>query len=145
LRPLLETRGCCKLIIAAPVLRAAHKGGLRWRMAVIRYARQHGTKRLWLARLMDRRPLARIKAAVDRRNFLIHEYWRDAGYKFATEEGRAEMIAELSADTDTFEKLANDLREATRPTRQKLGIKDEALDERVERRMADIRNGMELE
>ena len=25
-------------------------------MAVIRYARQHGTKRLWLARLMGRRP-----------------------------------------------------------------------------------------
>src|SRR5262244_3291272 len=34
---------------------------LRWllvvgAMAVIRYARQHGTKRLWLARLMERRP-----------------------------------------------------------------------------------------
>src|SRR5262245_59586513 len=26
-------------------------------MAVIRYARQHGTKRPWLARLMDRRPI----------------------------------------------------------------------------------------
>ena len=35
---------------------------LRWllvagAMAVIRYARQHGTKRLWLARLMGRRPV----------------------------------------------------------------------------------------
>ncbi len=34
---------------------------LRWllvtgAMAVIRYARQHGTKRLWLARIMDRKP-----------------------------------------------------------------------------------------
>jgi transposase len=34
---------------------------LRWllvagAMAVIRYARQHGTKRLWLTRIMDRRP-----------------------------------------------------------------------------------------
>jgi transposase len=34
---------------------------LRWLLvagaiAVIRYARQHGTKRLWLARLMGRRP-----------------------------------------------------------------------------------------
>jgi transposase len=25
-------------------------------MAVIRYARQHGTKRAWLIRIMDRRP-----------------------------------------------------------------------------------------
>jgi transposase len=35
---------------------------LRWllvtgAMAVIRYARQHGTKRLWLARIMERRPI----------------------------------------------------------------------------------------
>ena len=35
---------------------------LRWllvtgAMAVIRYARQHGTKRLWLARIMERRPV----------------------------------------------------------------------------------------
>ena len=35
---------------------------LRWllvagAMAVIRYARQHGTKRVWLARLMERRPI----------------------------------------------------------------------------------------
>ena len=35
---------------------------LRWllvagAMAVIRYARQHGTKRLWLARIMNRRPI----------------------------------------------------------------------------------------
>ena len=35
---------------------------LRWllvagAMAVIRYARQHGTKRLWLARIMERRPM----------------------------------------------------------------------------------------
>jgi len=26
-------------------------------MAVIRYARQHSTKRLWLARIMQRRPI----------------------------------------------------------------------------------------
>ncbi len=35
---------------------------LRWllvagAMAVIRYARQRGTKRLWLARIIDRRPI----------------------------------------------------------------------------------------
>jgi transposase len=26
-------------------------------LAVIRYARQHGTKRLWLARIVERRPI----------------------------------------------------------------------------------------
>src|SRR6266700_5478291 len=42
---------------------------LRWllvagAMAVIRYARQHGTKRLWLARIMDRRPIKVAAVAI---------------------------------------------------------------------------------
>src|SRR6187431_816476 len=42
---------------------------LRWllvtgAMAVIRYARQRGTKRLWLARMMERRPIRLVAVAV---------------------------------------------------------------------------------
>jgi hypothetical protein len=33
-------------------------------MAVIRYARQHGTRRLWLAHIMERRPLKVAAVAV---------------------------------------------------------------------------------
>ena len=51
---------------------------LRWllvagAMAVIRYARQHGTKRLWLTRLMDRRP-AKV-AAVALANKIARMAW----------------------------------------------------------------------
>jgi transposase len=51
---------------------------LRWllvagAMAVIRYARQHGTKRLWLARLMERRPLK--VAAVALANKIARMAW----------------------------------------------------------------------
>src|SRR6266851_2813447 len=51
---------------------------LRWllvagAMAVIRYARQHGTKRPWLARLMDRRPLK--VAAVALANKIARMAW----------------------------------------------------------------------
>jgi len=51
---------------------------LRWllvagAMAVIRYARQHGTKRLWLARLMGRRP-AKV-AAVALANKMARMAW----------------------------------------------------------------------
>jgi transposase len=42
-------------------------------MAVIRYARQHGTKRLWLARLMDRRPVK--VAAVALANKIARMAW----------------------------------------------------------------------
>jgi transposase len=46
---------------------------LRWllvagAMAVIRYARQHGTKRPWLARLMDRRPIKVAAVALAKRS-----------------------------------------------------------------------------
>ena len=51
---------------------------LRWllvagAMAVIRYARQHGTKRLWLTRIMDRRP-AKV-AAVALANKIARMAW----------------------------------------------------------------------
>ena len=42
-------------------------------MAVIRYARQHGTKRLWLARIMERRPI-RV-AAVALANKIARMAW----------------------------------------------------------------------
>jgi transposase len=51
---------------------------LRWllvagAMAVIRYARQHGTKRLWLVHLMDRRPVK--VAAVALANKIARMAW----------------------------------------------------------------------
>jgi transposase len=51
---------------------------LRWllvtgAMAVIRYARQHGTKRLWLARIMERRPVK--VAAVALANKIARMAW----------------------------------------------------------------------
>jgi transposase len=51
---------------------------LRWllvagAMAVIRYARQHGTRRLWLARIMQRRPIK--VAAVALANKIVRMAW----------------------------------------------------------------------
>src|SRR5690242_1055068 len=42
-------------------------------MAVIRYARQHGTKRAWLTRIMDRRPVK--VAAVALANKIARMAW----------------------------------------------------------------------
>ncbi len=87
----------------------------------------------------------RIKEAIKRRNYLTHDYWREAGYTFATEDGRAKMIAELTNDIETFETLAKDIMEATKPVRARLGISEETLNERVENRMADLKDGMCLD
>ena len=86
----------------------------------------------------------RIKAANKRRNHLVHSYWREKAFVFSTPEGRAKMIEELSGDADTFDRLAADVYEATKPIRARLGTKDEVLDEHVAQQMTNIRAGLPL-
>ena len=55
---------------------------LRWllvagAMAVIRYARQHGTKRLWLVRLMGRRPTEELAGCAGQ--YTAHGLGHDGG------------------------------------------------------------------
>jgi hypothetical protein len=45
-------------------------------MAVIRYARQHGTKRLWLVRLMGRRPVKVAAVALANKIARMDGAWR---------------------------------------------------------------------
>lgn len=87
----------------------------------------------------------RIKDGLARRNHLTHNYWREQAYKFVTAEGRAEMLAELSKDADTFEKLASDIMEATQAVRKRLGISEEELSAEVENQLAMLRDGMTLD
>jgi ABC-type transporter Mla subunit MlaD len=86
-----------------------------------------------------------IKDALARRNYLTHNYWREQAYTFLTAEGRAEMIAELSKDTDNFEKLASDIMVATQAVRKRLGICEEKLNAGVEKQLADLQDGMVLD
>jgi hypothetical protein len=80
----------------------------------------------------------RIMDATLRRNFLAHDYWRSNAEKFMTKAGRDEMIEELSRDADTFEQLDKDVRMATKPVREKLGIKEDTLNERVEQNLGEL-------
>jgi hypothetical protein len=86
----------------------------------------------------------RISDATARRNFLAHHYWRESGEKFMTKEGRAEMIEELSRDADSFEQLDRDIRAATKPIREKLGINENALNEGVEKRLGELKEKLKL-
>ena len=88
---------------------------------------------------------SRISQATERRNFLAHHFWRESGTLLLTKAGRDKMIGELKGDCDIFERLEQDIIEATKPIRQELGIRDEELNARVEKRMADIMKGLELE
>jgi Protein of unknown function (DUF3732) len=86
-----------------------------------------------------------IMDALTRRNHLTHNYWREQAYTFLTVEGRTAMIAELSKDTDTFEKLAGDIMDATQAVRKRLGISEGKLNAGVEKQLADLQDGMVLE
>jgi hypothetical protein len=55
------------------------------------------------------------------------------------------MIEELSKDADTFEQLAKDIKEATKPVREKLEVKEAALDAAVEQRLAELKSELNLD
>jgi hypothetical protein len=82
----------------------------------------------------------RIHLATERRNFLMHNYWREMAELFATREGRTKMIAELENDAEMFEKLDEDIQAATEPVRQRLGIRDDVVNPYVEAYIAKFRD-----
>jgi hypothetical protein len=88
---------------------------------------------------LDEKLRQRISDAKERRDYLVHHYWRDLAVQFGTRVGRDKMIIELKDDADTFEALGKDIRTALKPVREKLGIKDEVLDAHVEKRMAELK------
>lgn len=80
----------------------------------------------------------RIIDATERRNFLAHHYWRESAEQFMTEDGRAKMIEELTKDAEVFEQLDKDIRSATKPVRERLGIKEALLNEGVEEQLGQL-------
>ena len=84
---------------------------LRWllvtgAMAVIRYARQHGTKRPWLARLMDRRP-TKVAAVA-----LANKIARIAWAMMVRGERFKEPMLLLAAASDHQQQITNELARA---------------------------------
>lgn len=86
----------------------------------------------------------RITDATKRRNFLAHNYWRESGEKFMTKEGRAQMIEELSKDAECFKELDRDIRVATKPVREKLGINEDAVNEGVEKQLGKLKEKLKI-
>lgn len=84
---------------------------------------------------------ARIVAAKKRRDFLTHHFWRDRAREFATANGRAAMRAELENDMNLFTELDRDVNAALQPARQRLGIKDQWLEEHMKKIMQEIKAG----
>lgn len=68
-----------------------------------------------------------LSAALVKRNWLAHGYFRDRASAFLTTEGRNAMILELQESQKLFENADQMLESATKPTRLKYGFTDERI------------------
>lgn len=84
----------------------------------------------------------RIEAARKRRNFLAHDYWREASVRFMTPEGRQGMRDELNADAETFGKLDRDIDSALKGARIAVGARDELLQALYDKMLEQIKAGL---
>lgn len=82
-----------------------------------------------------------LTAALTKRNFLAHNYFRERDTAFITEEGREKMIEELQEAQALFSEADNKLTEATKTAREKFGFTDEYLNQMFEDYLSKIKPG----
>lgn len=82
-----------------------------------------------------------LAAALTKRNYLAHNYFRERDAAFITEEGREKMIKELQEAQALFTAADNRLTEVTKAAREKFGFTDEYTNRMFEDYLAKIKNG----
>ncbi len=65
-----------------------------------------------------------LTEALNRRNYLAHQYFREKAESFVIRSGRAQMLHELQVDQQLFEKADEQLEKALAPFRAKHGVTD---------------------
>lgn len=68
-----------------------------------------------------------LSAALSKRNWLAHSYFRERAETFLTQSGRASMLAELEEAQAIFSQADAALDAAIKPARLKIGLTDEVL------------------
>lgn len=73
-----------------------------------------------------------LKAALTKRNWLAHHYFRERSEAFMSDEGCNDMISELEAATDLFDRADKALDVVSKPLAAKIGVTDDLIDAYVE-------------
>ena len=68
-----------------------------------------------------------LRDALQRRNWLAHDFFRERATEFLTSAGRDQMLAEVDECRFSFQTADRGLDDATRTSRQAAGISDEML------------------
>lgn len=74
-----------------------------------------------------------LTEALNRRNYLVHHYFREMAECFVTRSGRCHMLQELQNDQQLFEVADEKLRKALTPFREKHGVTDRVYEEEYSR------------
>lgn len=77
-----------------------------------------------------------IRAAVATRNFLAHHFWFERAHLMFSANNVRQLISELDGYAEMFDRLDARVSEWSEPTRQRLGLTDEVLQESLERTLA---------
>lgn len=83
---------------------------------------------------------ARIAEVKKRRDFITHHFWRERSVEFASSKGRAALRTELEADMNLFAQVDREVNAALLPVRQKLGIKEEWLEEHTKKMVQEMKD-----
>ncbi len=80
--------------------------------------------------------------AVERRNFLAHQFWYDRAHLFFTDVGLTDVLSELLEHISVFERAERDVEERFQEQRAALGLADP---ERLAASMADVIAGRDTQ
>lgn len=80
-----------------------------------------------------------LREALQRRNWLAHDFFRERAAEFGTPSGREQMLLEVDACRAVFEAADSRLDGITRPLRLSAGITDELMDREYRRMYGAVR------
>lgn len=78
----------------------------------------------------------RLKVALNKRNYLAHQFWFERSHLMYNEEGLLEMRQELLELSYLFSQLDEDITESLKPKREAFGIADEIIEKSLSRLLA---------
>lgn len=75
--------------------------------------------------------------ALNKRNWLVHDFFRERATQFMSAEGRGQMLREVAECRDLFQSADKALEAIVEPLRKKAGITDELLEREYGRMLAE--------
>jgi hypothetical protein len=84
----------------------------------------------------------RVDGALASRNYQAHDFWRDRAEEFEVSKQYSDLCKELKSYAELFESVGKGIHEALRANRQKLGLNDEVIEEKVNKEIQKLKDAV---